>query len=241
MTQVACDFHEADLLEVIFNDPSIEMNDSRLLLTGPDGKTIELLAADAAPVDELRISCRPGATVVLDTRVNATPAGVVMSVTGAGHADAVMFDAVGYQVGDHMRVPLPLGPGQERINLPLAPGSWVVRCDAPEAGGTSTQEIKVLDPDHHWAEPEVECEGRHAVGAGFNPPRDSFKQAVHSALSLESTDEIRSPMYPGTPVRASLPARLVVVRDGTTVAALDVTTGKVEGEVCDFANLEYAP
>ena len=47
----------------------------------------------------------------------------------------------------------------------------------------------------------------------------------------------RSPMYPGTPVTLNLPARLVVVRDGTTVAALDVTTGSVEGEVCDFANL----
>ena len=95
VTQVACDPSEADLLEVTFEAPSIQMDDSRLLLTGSDGKTIELLAADAAPVDELRVSCRPGVTEVLDTRVTATPAGVEVSVTGVGHADAVTFDARG--------------------------------------------------------------------------------------------------------------------------------------------------
>ena len=39
----------------------------------------------------------------------------------------------------------------------------------------------------------------------------------------------------------SLPAHLVVVRDGGTIAALDVTTSRIAGEVCDFANLEPAP
>jgi len=239
VTQVACDLSEADLLEVIFDDPSIQTDGSSLVLTGPGGKTVELLAADTAPVDELRVSCQPNTTQVLDTRVVAGPSGVKVSLPDAGHADNVRFEAIEGQEMSGLKVPLQ--PRPSRFPISLEPGSWTVGCIAPELGQESTVRIQVLDPSGLWASPGVACEVAHRVDLALQPAASTLKNAVRQALVLSPGDEVRPPTYPRAATTLSLPARLVVVRDGGTIAALDVTTGRIAGDVCDFANLEPAP
>jgi len=239
VTQVACDLSEADLLEVIFDDPSIQTDGSSLVLTGPGGKTVELFAADTAPVDELRVSCQPNTTQVLDTRVVAGPSGVKVSLPDAGHADNVRFEALEGQEMSGLKVPLQ--PRPSRFPISLEPGSWTVGCIAPELGQESTVRIQVLDPSGLWASPGVECEVAHRVDLALQPAASTLKNAVRQALVLPPGDEVRSPTYPRAATTLSLPAHLVVVRDGGTIAALDVTTGGIAGDVCDFANLEPAP
>lgn len=239
VTQVACDPQEADLLEVIFNDPWIEMDDSRLVLTGPDGRTVELLEADAAPVDELRVSCQPSTTQVLDTTVVAGPSGVMVNLPDAGHADKVRFEALEEQEMSGLEVPLQTHPS--RYPISLEPGSWSIECAAPEPGHESTVRIQVLDPGDLWASPGVACEGAHRVDVTLQPAASTFEGAVRQALDLLQGDVVRPPTYPRAATTLNLPVHLVVVRDGGTIAALDVWQERVQGDVCDDANLEYAP
>ena len=238
VTQVACDPSEADLLEVTFEDPSIQMDDSSLVLTGPDGKTVGLLAADAAPVDELRVSCQPNATQVLDSRVVAGPGGVMTRLPDAGHADKVRFEALQGQEMTGLEVPLQRH--SSRYPISLEPGSWTLECMAPERGHESAVPIQVLDPGDLWASPAVACEGAHRVDVTLQPAALTFEGAVRQALDLRPGDVLRPPTYPRAATTLDLPVHLVVVRDGGTIAALDVWEERVQGDVCDDANLDGA-
>ncbi|HVD70495.1 MAG TPA: hypothetical protein VNG34_06555, partial [Actinomycetota bacterium] len=60
------------------------------------------------------------------------------------------------------------------------------------------------------------------------------------ALDLRPGDVLRPPTYPRAATTLDLPVHLVVVRDGGTIAALDVWEERVQGDVCDDANLDGA-
>ena len=111
----------------------------------------------------------------------------------------------------------------------------------PEQGVESAARIEVLDPDGLWAAPEVECEGAFRVQVLLKQGAPTLEEAVRWALEVRPDDAVRGPWYPGTPVRSSLPGHLVVVRDGRTVATLEVLQSQVSGDICDDAGLAPVP
>ena len=199
----------------------------------PDGRAEFTIFIDLFEArDVLRVDCSAEVVPALWPVVAARPDGVHVEFTTGS---PTRFDFGGSGIASDAGGTLE--PGTTRLSLPLAPGIATIACEE-----VPTSQITIVDPGGFWAPAEVECpSGDEVVSLAAEETEERLideATIVERLLTVLGSDEVVPPGYPETIRRQPLPSKVVVRREGQTVAKLDVWLGRparVEGTACASA------
>ena len=140
-TEVGCDASEAALFERLETADRWASDGETLAISGSAG-SITAVRVGFEPVDVLHIECLPGETQILDPEVVATADGINARLGPVGHAKHVVFLSTEGEIVSMVG----LDDRTKDATVPLAPGSWSVRCTG-WGDDISPEEVTVLARD----------------------------------------------------------------------------------------------
>jgi hypothetical protein len=178
----------------------------------------------------IRVECRRFRPPKVDTIVVAAgPEGVLVRSPDGGNLAFQHESGIGtaWLMGHRESDPDVL----HRVTMPLDPGAWSVEC-APESEQFLGAEFEVIDPGGFFRPYELVCPqraslDREAVHAADFASTEAFIRAI--LPGVRGDDVVERAGYIGRTDHA-YPFR--IVREGTTVAVIEMDVDRIVGDAC---------